>query len=115
MDETGELGFSGLAVESKGACLGFDVSLGVVGALQQVALPGRDEEGLRELAVRGHILEDAPTRSSETPAHDAQLGHCGEEPVDILWGDAVLDQDQDGAIVGADVLTYGKRRAGDQL
>jgi len=39
--------------------------LGVVGALEDVAVPGRHEEGLEELAVRGHILVHPPTGSSE--------------------------------------------------
>ena len=91
------------------------VRLGVVIALEQVAVPGRHEEGLEELAVCGHVLVDAPTSPAEASPHDAQLDHGDQEVVDVLPVDAVLDEDQDRAVVRVDVLSDGERLARDEL
>src|ERR1039458_6192589 len=115
VDQTRDLRFTGSLVEREGSCLDLPVRLCVVGALEQIALPGWHEEGLDELAGRGRILEDAPTRPAEAPAHDAQLGHGGQEVVDIFPIDAVLDEGQDWAVVRVDVVADGERRTPDEL
>jgi len=102
-------------MEGKGTILHLLVALGVVLALEQVALPGRHQECLEELAVGGHILEDAPARSAKTPTHDAQVCHREEEVVDEVVFELVLDEDEDRAVVGSNVLADGKRRTGDEL
>jgi hypothetical protein len=115
VDQTGDPRLVGSAVEREGSRLYLHVRLGVVSALEQVAAPRRHEEGLEELAVCGHILVNAPARPAEAPPHDAQLGHGGQEVVDIFPVDAVLDEDQDRPVFGVDVLSDGERWARDEL
>lgn len=83
--------------------------------MQQVAVPGGHEKGLEELAVGGDVLEDAPPRPSEATAHDPQPGHGLEESIGVLLADSVLDEYQDGTVVGMDVVAYGERGVDDEL
>ena len=54
-------------------------------------------------------------RPAKASPHDTELGHGGEEVVDVLLGDAVPDEDEDRAVVRTDVLAHGEGRAGDRL
>ena len=102
------LGPPGSRSKARRPVLDLSVRLGVVGALEDVAVPGRHEEGLEELAVRGHILVHPPTGSSEASPHNAKLGHGAQEVVDLLGVDAVLDEDQNRAVFRMDVLADRK-------
>ena len=104
VDETGDLRHVRPAVESKSSCLDLPVRLGVVIALEKVAAPRWHEEGLEELPGCRDILVDPPARPAEASPHDAKLGHGGQEVVDVVPVDEVLDEDQDRPIVRVDVL-----------
>ena len=115
MNQTGDLGYIYAPVECEGSRF-FDlaVRMGVVIALKQIAVPGRHEEGLEELAVSGHILENAhsvPPRRRLTTRNSAMAPKNSSTSSPRR----VLDEDEDRAVVRVDMVSDGQRRGRDDL